>query len=342
MRPLPLPTGILPLDHRADQQRRFGRYAYDLVLSRWLCQGCGALVPVADPIAIPLITYRNPDSFVDHLTQAGLAAYQETNLTRCRTCGHRALLERLDQHAYLSCEDCDLVARLEPATADPASLWFWSRDNGYVRVIALSQEQSECFARDALLRSIGAHRDFDNVKEVAPLIEEALDFIPGEPQLLEFLPWLNARLKFSLAGPIAQAHIENHPDDPNGHYWLGQTYLQLVASGTAEPSLLEAAEAAFAHTLVLTADGYHADAELGLVNVSRARGDLATASARMELLLARHPDHPESLYTKGLMLLTTSPADALACFMRGAELRPDDPDYRRGLERARTLLAERQ
>ncbi len=342
MHPLELSAGISPLEFRAEQLEQHGIYTYDLVLSHWRCQRCKASVPGAAPMGLPLISYRSVEEFHEGTLRAAMTAYRQTELPSCSACGHTATLELVEHHAFLSSIGRDLVARVRPDQEGRPSLWFWSRAHGYVPVVALSLEQRAAFTRDALLRAIAAHRDFDEPEEAFAVLSEALQTIPGDAELLRWVPWLSSLGLFSLAGPVAQAHVEAHPDDPRGHFWLGQVYLELVATGTWSTQDLSQAEDAFRRTLELSPNHTHADAELGLVNIERARGHTVAAMERLHGLLLRHPDQPEALYTKGLMLLDTDPRAALDCFERGAELRPNDPDYFRGIERARAALGEQR
>lgn len=342
MHSLALPKDVSPLEFRAQQLLQHGRYAYDLLLSHWRCLQCGSAVPGAEPMGLPLIVYRSVEDLGQQLARAGQSAYEHGELPACPDCGRLAALHSLEHHAYVADESRDLVFRWKPDSNKPLSLWFWSRDHGYVPIVALNHEQRFGFARDALLRAVAAHRDFDEFDEAEQVLEEAILSIPGEPELLRFMPWLTQRRRYELAGAIAQIHFDSHPEDPRGCFWLGQVQLELIAANALARDNLTAVAELFEEAIALSADGAYPDAELGLVNVERLLAQPDRALCRVDELLRRHPNHPEALYTKGLLLLAERPAQALECFEQGATLRPDDPDYLRGIERARLAIRQKR
>jgi len=328
-----VPAGTPPLEHRARELERYGARTYDMVVSSWSCPGCHAAVDGPPAMILPEVRYRLPAELEAWLARAGAGALRESALPSCGRCGRGAELVAVDYFAHHATLAADLVVRWSPPGG--ARLLRWSAREGFLPLPALSDAEVRLFARDAILRGAAAAREGGAVEEADETLLEAVNLYPGDPAWLTFLPWLDGRGKFSVAGAIAAAHAEARPGDPEGHFWLGQITVALVANRLWGPEKLAEAEAHFGRAL--ERDGAHAFARLGLANVARVRGDVAAARRHLEAALALTPDHPESLYTLGLIDLEGDPERALALFERGAALRPRDADFPRGAGRA--LLA---
>ncbi|HEY1696212.1 MAG TPA: tetratricopeptide repeat protein [Polyangiaceae bacterium] len=328
------PAGVPPLVHRANMTREHGAYAFDFFRSAWWCHRCRAHVASGPPAAvIALVTYADVDSFVSSVETAARQAVADADAApTCETCGDRAAIDHLDYHAYCSEKRADLVARFR--TTQPVDLLWWTHEGGFSPA-TVDDATRAAFARDALLRGARAARETDDVDRACEALRAASKAIPGEPELLGFMPWLCARKKTDVAGAVAEAHTRVRPHDPEGWYWLAQIGVEIVASGTFGPELLPQVEQHLQRALAIAPT--HAQALVAVANVARIRGDLPTAVKTLERLLAMHPGHPEGSYTLGLMLIDRDPARALACFEAGEQAQPKDPDYPRG--RARALLA---
>jgi hypothetical protein len=328
------PPGIPPLVHRAAMTREYGTYAFDFFRSAWWCHRCRAHLASGPPAAvIALVTYADVGSFVASVESAATLAVEDAEgAPSCETCGDRAAIDHLDYHAFCSSMRADLVARFRASR--PIDLLWWSSDGGY-RPATLDGETRHAFTRDALLRAARAARETGDAQRADEALQAARVAIPGDPELLAFLPWLCSRQKTHLAGAIADAHARALPHDPEGWYWLAQIGVELVAAGGQGPDLLPQVEQHLRRALAI-APG-HAQALVAVANIARLKGDDAGAIATLERLLSVHPGHPEGSYTLGLMLLARDPGRALACFEAGEGVQPRDPDYPRG--RARALLA---
>jgi tetratricopeptide (TPR) repeat protein len=328
------PSGVPPLVHRAAMTREHGTYAFDFFRSAWWCHRCRAHVASGPPAAvIALVTYADVDSFVANVESAATHAVEDAEATpSCETCGDRAAIDHLDYHAFCSSRRADLVARFR--TSRPIELLWWSSESGYVPA-TVDAETRLAFTRDALLRAAKAARETGDLERADEALQAASVAIPGDPELLTFLPWLCSRQKTHVAGALAHAHARAAPHDPEGWYWLAQIGVELVAAGGQGPDLLPQVEQHLQRALAIAPS--HAQSLVALANIARLRGDDATAIVTLERLLAMHPGHPEGSYTLGLMLLERNPARALACFEAGERVQPRDPDYPRG--RARALLA---
>jgi tetratricopeptide (TPR) repeat protein len=314
--------------------REHGAYAFDFFRSAWWCHRCRAHVASGPPAAvIPMVTYADVDSFVASVQTAATHAVEDAEAApACETCGDRAAIDHLDYHAFCSGKRADLVARFR--TTRPIELLWWSSEGGY-RPATIDAETRQAFARDALLRAAKAARETGDVERADEVLQAAAAAIPGDPDLLAFLPWLCSRQKTAVAGAIADAHARVRPHDPEGWYWLAQIGVELVAAGGQPPELLPQVESHLQRALSIAPS--HAQALVAVANIARLKGDDATAVTTLERLLAIHPGHPEASYTLGLMLLERNPARSLACFEAGERAQPRDPDYPRG--RARALLA---
>jgi tetratricopeptide (TPR) repeat protein len=313
--------------------REYGAFAFDFFRSAWWCHRCRAHVTSGPPAAIvALVAYTSVDSFVEKVDAAARHAVEDAEAApHCETCGDRAAIDHLDYHAYCTSRRADLVARFR--LGRQLELLWWSADQGF-RPAVVDDEMKRAFTRDALLRAAKAARESGDVDQADEALQAAALAMPGEPELLAFLPWLCSRQKTSVAGAIADAHTRARPHDPEGWYWLAQIGIELVAGGTWGKDLLPQVEQHLQRALSIAPS--HAQALVATANIARIRGDHAAAIQTLERLLSIHPGHPEGSYTLGLLLLERDPSRALALFEAGEKAQPHDPDYPRG--RARALL----
>jgi tetratricopeptide (TPR) repeat protein len=314
--------------------RDHGAFAFDFFRSAWWCHRCRAHVASGPPAAIvPLVAYSDVDSFAKKVESAAKSAVEDADAAPvCEACGDRAALDHLDYHAYVSGMRSDLVARYR--ASKPLELLWWSADGGF-RPAAIDEEAKRAFAHDALLRAAKSAREAGDADHADTVLQAAAAAIPGEPELLAFLPWLCSRRKTTVAGAIAEAHTRVRPHDPEGWYWLAQIGVELVAAGALGKDLLPQVEQHLQRALAIAPT--HSQALVAVANIARLRADDATAIATLERLLAVHPGHPEGSYTLGLLLLERDPPRALGLFEVGEKAQPRDADYPRG--RARALLA---
>jgi tetratricopeptide (TPR) repeat protein len=314
--------------------REHGAYAFDFFRSAWWCHRCRAHVASGPPAAvIALVTYSDVDSFVANVDSAARHAVEDADAApTCETCGDRAAIDHLDYHAFCSAKHADLVARFR--TTRPIDLLWWTSDGGFSPA-TVDDSSRVAFTRDALLRAAKAARETGDFERAFQALQAASTAIPGEPELLSFMPWLCNKNKTAIAGAIADAHTRVRPHDPEGWYWLAQIGVEIVAAGSFGPDLLPQVEQHLQRALAIAPS--HAQSLVAVANIARIRGDVPAAITTLERLLAMHPGHPEGSYTLGLLLLDRDPARALAYFEAGEQAQPKDPDYPRG--RARALLA---
>jgi len=331
---LRVPAGVPPLVHRAAMTREHGAFAFDFFRSAWWCHRCRAHVVSGPPAAIvALVAYTGVDSFSEKVDAAAKHAVEDAEAApTCETCGDRAAIDHLDYHAYVSARRADLVARFR--NGRPLELLWWSADGGF-KPATIDEEVRRAFTHDALLRAAKSARESGDIDHADQALEAAANTIPGDPELLAFMPWLLARQKTNVAGAIADAHSRSRPRDPEGWYWLAQIGIEQIASGAWGKDILPQVESHLQRALAIAPT--HAQSLVAVANVARIRGDTPAAITTLERLLQTHPGHPEGSYTLGLLLLDVDPARALALFEAGEKVQPRDPDYPRG--RARALLA---
>jgi tetratricopeptide (TPR) repeat protein len=314
--------------------REQGAFAFDFFRSAWWCHRCCAHLASGPPaVVVALVAYTGVDSFTEKVDAAARHAVDDVEAAPgCETCGDRAALDHVDYHAYVSARRADLVARFRAGRS--LELLWWSADGGF-RPATIDAETQRAFTHDALLRAAKSARESGDLEHADQALEAAANTIPGDPQLLAFMPWLCSRRKTNVAGAIADAHSRARPHDPEGWYWLAQIGVELVASGAWGKEVLAQVELHLQRALSIAPA--HAQALVAVANVARIRGDEASAVEMLERLLSLHPAHPEGSYTLGLLLLERDPARALTLFEAGERAQPRDPDYPRG--RARALLA---
>ena len=337
-----VPPGVPPLVHRAAMTRDHGTYALDLLRSAWWCHRCRAHVASGPrAAAVPTVAYADVDSFVARVRRrfAGRALGRRGGAQVRDMRGSRAALDHIDYHAYCSAQRSD-TRRAASRPSRPIELLWWTEapgpgtEAGY-RPATLDDDVRRAIARDARLRAAKVARDHGDIDRACEALEAAAVTMPGEAELIDFLPWLVGQGKTSVAGAIADAYAKARPRDPEGWYWLAQIGIELVAAGTWGHDMLPQIEQHLRAALAVAPT--HAQSLVAVANVARVRGDMGAAIATLEQLLTMHPGHPEGSYTLGLLLLDADPAKALACFEAGERAQPNDADYPRG--RARALMA---
>lgn len=329
---LTVPDGKDPLAHRAEMTAKYAERAFDMVRTTWVCSACNAEVAPPPVMFIPFARYRSLDAAAQSVAEATTAALADGAAhDPCARCGGASRLAFADMHFFSSALATDLVARHTPGAA-PA-LFTWSQAAG-AQPHAPTADLDRAIARDALIRTIAAEKHEDEDACMAAL-EEALVTIPGDVELLAYLPWVNGRGNLDLSRRIAAATVARRPEEAGGHFWLAQATVEEVGAGAAPKDKIAEAVPLLERAIALRPD--YPDAQIALANVARIRGRDDDAEKALRALIANHPTHPEANYTLGLVLLAKNPAEALACFERGEQASPEDADYPRS--RARALIA---
>jgi Flp pilus assembly protein TadD len=308
----------------------------DVALATFECGGCRAEVPDPAMRVIGSIAYRDLDTLVAFACKLG--ADVGRNTPPCPACAKKSALARFDYHAFHSGANRDLVVRFFPRASmldkDRHELLWWTPGNEPVTLMALSKEQRECVKRDALLRSAQTDMEIRGLEEALPSIERALEGIPGDPDLMLFVPVLQSVGRFKLAGAICDAHTLAHPEDPVGHFAQANVTIQLVMHGAWPLEKLEEAEGALKR--VLEIDPQHLEGRMAIGTILRMRGEDEPALGTYLELLKRHEDFGPLHFNIGSLLLARGDATrALAHFTAGEALDDSDPDYPLG--RARCL-----
>jgi tetratricopeptide (TPR) repeat protein len=166
--------------------------------------------------------------------------------------------------------------------------------------------------------------------------ERALAAAPGNPLLMEVALALISLGRTGLASAIAEAHIAAHPDDPSGHFTLGQVIFHVVNHG-AMPR--EAISEAISHIEAgLALDPSSVEGSLALASCRRFQHRDDDARVLYERVLEGQPGCAVAHYNLGIMALETDPTSALTHFELGEKSEPDDPDYPMGVARACVAL----
>lgn len=323
----PPPSEILAF--RAELGRVYGARILDNVMVNWHCPACDEHVPDQALRTIGAIEYACSRTFLEFARHW----LRQLPALTC-SCGESARVTWIDHHAHVSRLRQDLVARWKPAhesTPAEGSLWWW--DGVEFRPCErLSSEEERAFQRDIPFRKaqIGLMLEGDEV--LLEALEDALAKYPGDPELLEFTPFLLGRGRNGITGAIAEVHIAQHPKDHRGYATLGSTIVQAVYGEALPPSSLQEAETLFTQALELQAG--HVEALAGLANVAKLRGNGSRARELYRAIIKEHPEDGVAVYALAVESLREHPEEAKALFERGLELDPEDVACWRGLAKA--------
>jgi tetratricopeptide (TPR) repeat protein len=298
--------------------------------SAWVCSACAADVPPPPALILPFANYRTLDQLAETVQKACESASADHD--PCPKCQGASKLAHSDYYFYNSELASDLVVRLTPGAAPALSKW--SLAGGSVPE-AWSPAHDKGIARDALIRTLAAQREEEDADGSMATLREAVRLIPGDDELLKFMPWTCKVGALDLCAEVAAAHVKAKPDAAEGHYWLAQATIEAISRGQRPQSAIDGVVPELERAIQLNTD--YPDAQIALANVSRIRRRDDEAEKALRALIQNHPDHPEGNYTLGLVLLEKNPAEALGCFERGEKAAPEDADYPRS--RARALIA---
>jgi tetratricopeptide (TPR) repeat protein len=339
------PDGKDPMAHRAEMIAKYGTRVLDMVRPRWACTSCRAAVP-GDTLILPAVEYRSVQDaigffhrFVGELATAPAVMsgvpgqelavqiqFPEGRPMRCPACGGSPALQDAQVHLYSSAHQRDLILYLSAQAAPQLML-----DGA---PLAWSAQLEATFGRDALIRALECARESEDVALTATVMTQAAQRIPGDPEAMKFLPYLNDHGAYDAVLAMADATAQAQPAGADGPFWRAQVLLQR-ANQTSDRA--QAAQARALLDRALQIDPGHADAGVALANLARIDRRDDEAARVLRAVLQRTPDHAVANYTLGLVLLPSQPAEALACFERGERAAPNDADYPRS--RARALLA---
>jgi hypothetical protein len=320
-----------PLGERAKRLAAHGAFAWDLLMTRWRCDACATdVVDGPAPMAIPLSEYRSLEAAGEMVRRsvAGALAHEDS-APECDDCGRAASLVEAVYHFHHSGLGRDIVLVLRGNDIEHRE---WSHESGYAPLRALDDGQQKTVARDAILRAAQSFKEHDEHQRMVATLMEALEKIPDEPMLMRFMPRLHRLGALDLAMALAEAQRERRPDNPEGHFWSGQTVVEAQNRGHDVKAMMPGVGACFLRAVELRPD--YPDAEIGLANLERFAHNDGEAERLLRAMLARHPDHAVGNYTLGLVLLADRPEEALACFSAGEAVDPKDADYPRGCARA--------
>jgi hypothetical protein len=187
-------------------------------------------------VVVALSPYRDAKSLARHARELATGpAKSQPAAPVCASCQAPTALEFVDYHAYHSGAAKDLVVRTFPPAgllrSSRQELLWWSPGGGYQPVERLDGAEQATLRTDAAIREAAATLELSGPHAAAPVIESALAEAPGNPALMDFIPSLLRVGKAGLAGAIADAHVDMHPDAPEAHFWLAEIAIQVVAHG---------------------------------------------------------------------------------------------------------------
>jgi hypothetical protein len=324
------------LEVRQQAIEKYGPRALDSVNVSWLCERCG--VPVAPPslIVIGTAPYRDLEGLIRSAVGCGLRGARAEDKVKCGACGKTPKMNHFDYHAYSSASRKDLVVRCFPKggfrSGARHELLRWDAAGGYAPVAHLTVGENAALARDGCLREAEAMLNVSGVEAALKPLEEALQRTPGDPALLEFVPLLTQAGRTGLASAIAQEHIQRHPEDAAGYFWLAESIIQVVTAGALPPERLAEADQLLRQALQWRSD--YPEAAVARCTIRRLGGAAAAAAACYEDVIRRYPANAEAHYNLALMALEANPQMALEHFIAGEALSPQDADYPTGRARA--------
>ncbi|MEM6795777.1 MAG: tetratricopeptide repeat protein [Acidobacteriota bacterium] len=288
------------------------------------------------------VDYDSMESLEAHAGNLVPRLLEHLDGPRCARCEAETFVDRLYLLTYHAPESRDLVVAHAPESEEhpfeSATCSFWHPDSGFEPVERFSPGQAQGFELSALVRraaveEMAAQPDDEAVVEHGI---RALDRAPGHPLLLEILEKLIDWGRTQLAGAIARAHIDLHPEDPQGHYWLGEVIFKMVNHGARDREALD--EAIHHLSVAIELDPGLTSPRNSLGNCLRLLGKNHQARLWYIDLIEEDAGCPEARFNLGIMDLEAGDAEsALAHFEEGEKVELEDADFPVG--RARALLA---
>ncbi len=329
--------------HRKKMTDEFGAGTLDKGICLFHCTQCGN--EIADPSVrtIADASYNDLQS-ISALTVRLAKSMAKSDLPDCSNCKVRSRLKHYDYHLYHATESRDLVVRATPPKGvfsrwTTESFW-WNPEKSYVAIERLDNRQQIELSLSILRRrlEIASIIEDPDIEKIAAIADQLLNTIPGHALLLESASVFVKYGKTSIAGAIADAHIERHPQDAKGYECLGHVIFSVV-NNKAMP--LEALEEAIEHlNKALQLDPNSVQASISLANCYRLQNRIDKSKSVFQNLLSRDPNCAPAHYNLGIMALESQyPNDALRYFESGANLEPDDADFPMG--QARALIMQR-
>jgi tetratricopeptide (TPR) repeat protein len=301
------------------------------------CKRCNRFLDDPTGRQVTSADYRDLDALIERVLVAAREIFAEPPIV-CRLCGTKTQTVAVDYHAWHTGTNRDLVIRAakRPLLGIESELLWWDEPHGFASVGTLRVEDREHVRRDACFRRIGAAIARAGVRAALGAIEEALTAFPGDPDLLRVLPELLAAGKVEVVAQITRAHVNAHPDDANGHFWMANAITQQVKRGLADAAQLVEAENHLGIALEKRPD--FMDAELALCALARARNQLDEAEKRYVRALKKNPKHLPLLLEFGTFMLDRDAVVSLELFERAVMLAPQDPAPLFGQARALIYL----
>lgn len=327
------------LGHRLGLLAEHGARTLDLGVGFWVCTKCGTAGPDNAARVVAGIRYSDVRTVTD------VARYVANSIkgtkTQCAKCGASVRPQHLDFHAHHSGEGKDLVVRWQFGRGllrrMTKTLHWWDPETGeFEPADELTKEQEQRFGRDALLRVAQGVIELAGYEEAVSDLRNALDKLPGDPELMVFIPGLIQAGGTGLATAILDAHIEAHPDDAEAYFHRADALIQIVVHGALPLERLPGAEEDLRKSLALKPD--YEQAEVALCNIKRTAGDIEGARAGFAKVLEKYPKSGLARFNVAILDLENDPESSLKRFAEAEALYPDDSDYSIGCARALVKL----
>jgi hypothetical protein len=201
---------------RLELTQAFRCRTMDAMSPHWQCPGCGGRVRDPNVYAVGSVLYDTVDQLAGASRQA-LSVFDKVEPPRCGRCGIGARLRAADYHAFHSERGYDLVLRW-PADADaPERLWW---DGEAYAAADLTQADCWCVTGDAFIRRAAVKLEVEGLPEAIEAIGAAVDEVPGDRELLAFVPVLIEGGYIAMAREILDEYTSFNPDDDDARELL--------------------------------------------------------------------------------------------------------------------------
>jgi hypothetical protein len=146
------------------------------------------------------VPYEDLDGLADTSRQV-LSVVTYGGAPRCASCRAMATLRAGDYHAFHTERRVDLVLRWTPDAHEAELLWW---DGERYTAAELTEADRWCVTSDAYVRRAAVRMEVEGLPEAVNDIVAAHQEVPGDPELLIFVPALIQAGYRSLADDIVQ------------------------------------------------------------------------------------------------------------------------------------------
>jgi tetratricopeptide (TPR) repeat protein len=325
---------------RAAMAADCGAAVLDNVRLHHHCNKCEIWVENEKIYFCPTASYRDLEQLkMAAIEMAVLLILAEPEYVKCTGCRKKLAPLEADYYCYTSQLHADLVFKIiNPAAESEAGIEIGVSKWGEVRELDLEKFDQNIFKRDAIIRNMVVATQFstDKIEDIA---EEAIEAIPSDRELLEYLPALIELGAFAHAESLAKAYVRENRFDADGYAFLAETITSLFAEKAADITRLSEAKHFAEQALQLNPN--HLRAKMALANSVNFAGDANLAINYFESILEHAPDYLPARFNLATTLLNIDTEMALAHFEHGANADPDDGDFLLGIARAHLRMGDK-